>query len=512
MFAAVCLWSLAAAVSEAATLSLSSSKRSISVGETATVRAVLNTQSAFINNGEAVITVPEGLAVESIAKQPSVFNLWVEEPSFSSPTRTLSFNGGVANPGYQGSSGGVVSFVVKGVKPGEYAVGISSASLRQNDGFGTDVASGTSGTSITVAPQAEPEPPKAKDAAKEVPKEEPAAKQAPRDTRLAAAPVVTSSTHPDQSLWYQSSDVSIAWKTSQKLSGIKSLLDAIPRSVPQGKTEPVSFSRSLRNVKDGVAYFHLRYVTASGVSDTAHFAIHVDSTPPDRVSAEISRGPKNERILSMSGDDALSGVESFDVLFNGVLQSHVLAVAGKASYAVPRGLEPGAYDVEVVAYDRARNKNSATVTFDLGEYEPPVITVSQALPYRGMPMTVHGEYGLPGKELSVHVRNPDGLLESYLVTPDAQGEFSISVPTWKAAGAYQVWAAGQADRNAGPAIQRTEYMVRANPLVDAAILTFWLGPLWVVLLFAGYWHMVRRTAKPVKKSVRRKVSDTDPVA
>jgi len=138
-------------VSEAASLRINSNSSTISVGSTMTFSVLVNSGGVAVNNAEGVIKFsPEFFSVTSVSKSGSVFSLWVEEPSFSNSSGTISFNGGVPTPGFTGASGRVISFTVKAKKAGQASFSFDSASVRANDGLGTDVLSSKSGTTIEV--------------------------------------------------------------------------------------------------------------------------------------------------------------------------------------------------------------------------------------------------------------------------------------------------------------------------------------------------------------------------
>lgn len=125
---------------EAATLSLMPTSSSVSVGNIVSIKVVVNTSGKYINNGEASIQFPTDLLeVVSISKNSSIFSLWVEEPSFSNYTGKISFNGGVPNPGFVGSSGTIASITFKAKKVGSASVIFGDAAIRENDGLGTDI-------------------------------------------------------------------------------------------------------------------------------------------------------------------------------------------------------------------------------------------------------------------------------------------------------------------------------------------------------------------------------------
>src|SRR3989338_3022737 len=124
----------------AATLSFSPSPASVSVGNIISIKVVVNTSGEAINNAEAIIQFPSGLLeVVSVSKSSSVFSLWVEEPIFSNSSGTVKFNGGVANPGFNGSNGSLVSITFKAKASGTASILFTDAAVRKNDGLGTDI-------------------------------------------------------------------------------------------------------------------------------------------------------------------------------------------------------------------------------------------------------------------------------------------------------------------------------------------------------------------------------------
>lgn len=144
---------IAPGLTQAATLSMVPSSSSVTVGKTISVKVSVNTQGKYINNSEALIQFPKDLfEVVSISKNSSIFSLWVEEPTFSNFLGHVSFNGGVANPGFLGTNGTVASITLRAKKEGKANISFLSASVRENDGLGTDILSGNSGTTINIQP------------------------------------------------------------------------------------------------------------------------------------------------------------------------------------------------------------------------------------------------------------------------------------------------------------------------------------------------------------------------
>ena len=125
---------------EAASLSFSPASIGGNVGETVRVSVLVNTNSVAINNAETTVNFPADLLqVTSVSTNGSIFPMWVESPTFSNTGGTISFNGGVPNPGFTGSTGKVVDITFKVKKLGVATLSFSSASILANDGLGTEV-------------------------------------------------------------------------------------------------------------------------------------------------------------------------------------------------------------------------------------------------------------------------------------------------------------------------------------------------------------------------------------
>jgi hypothetical protein len=146
-------------VAHAATLYINPSSGNFSVGNIFTVNILVNTQDVSVNNAEALLNFPKDLLeIVSISKSGSIFSLWVEEPVFSNSSGTLSFNGGVPTPGFTGFSGKALSVVFRVKKIGSASVIFSSASVRANDGYGTDVLTGTGPANFNLSKAVEKTP------------------------------------------------------------------------------------------------------------------------------------------------------------------------------------------------------------------------------------------------------------------------------------------------------------------------------------------------------------------
>jgi len=143
---------------DAASLNLRSSIAEISVGKNFIVTVSLDTQGETINNAEATLKFPTDLVkAVSVSTGASPLSLWVESPVISNTAGTISFNGGVPNPGYTGR-GQLIAVTFRAQKSGRASFSLGSTAVRANDGLGTNILSSATGASVSIiAAPAEPE-------------------------------------------------------------------------------------------------------------------------------------------------------------------------------------------------------------------------------------------------------------------------------------------------------------------------------------------------------------------
>lgn len=135
----------------AAQISLVSSKSSVSVGDVFTVTAYVSAD-ASVNALSGILSFPASMfEIQSVSKSNSIVGFWVNDPQYSNTSGTVGFEGVVLNPGFTGTKGKVLHIVVKARAAGSGQFSYTDASVLANDGLGTNVLSGMTGTQISVA-------------------------------------------------------------------------------------------------------------------------------------------------------------------------------------------------------------------------------------------------------------------------------------------------------------------------------------------------------------------------
>ncbi len=102
------------------------------------VEIKLNTEGEYINTTKIDLTFSqEILEVKDFSKGNSILTLWVEEPTFSNKTGTISFIGGIPG-GYLGEDGPLGKIIFYAKEGGEVKIQFQEDSqILLNDGFGT---------------------------------------------------------------------------------------------------------------------------------------------------------------------------------------------------------------------------------------------------------------------------------------------------------------------------------------------------------------------------------------
>ncbi len=341
----------------ATTMYLSPATGSFAPNATFTVNVDISTTTDKPANAiSGTVSFPKDLLeVTSTSTAGSIVTLWVANPTYSNTAGTVHFEGVIVNPGYNGSAGKIVSITFKAKASGSASVTFPSGSILANDGLGTNILTGFGSGKYTIT-------------GSEVPSPTPTPTPTPTPVvGVPAAPVITSSTHPDQNAWVSNNNVSFAWKLPAGTTGVNILADHNPLTDP-GTTSDGNFSTyDYTNVDDGVWYMHVKFRNVNGWGPTSHYKFQIDTVAPKSFDVESLDGKDvtvaNPR-LSFFTDDATSGVDHYVVKINGVDVAHVAAadMAQGSTYTLPTQTS-GDKAVEVDAVDKAGNIMSSKVAF-----------------------------------------------------------------------------------------------------------------------------------------------------
>ncbi len=328
---------------EAASVYISPSSGSFSVGSTFKVTVRTNTDGQAVNSVEASVTYSGNtLEVVSVSAGGSFPMQTPGSPSHSGGN--VFFSGGVPSPGYTGASGsvGVITFRAKAV--GEGVVTVLSGKTLLNDGQGTNAFSGSSGARFTITP-----PP-------------------------VAGPTVTSSTHPDPEAWYQAKEVIVSWNRPGNAYGFSFDFTQNSSTVPDDTLDTtVTTNKTYANVADGVWYFHIKArAQTGGFGSTVHFPIRIDTQSPKPFELQLTGQKDLSNIISsptveFTATDDGSGIAKYDAYVDGNLAAENIG----SPYTYEK-LTGGDHVLRIVAYDRAGNSVKADLSVIVSGPEAPV--------------------------------------------------------------------------------------------------------------------------------------------
>ncbi|MBM5790077.1 hypothetical protein FJZ23_03265, partial [Candidatus Parcubacteria bacterium] len=134
---------------------------------------------------------------------------------------------------------------------------------------------------------------------------------------------VTSASHPDSSLWYSNGTVEVNWTERKGSSEVEKYVYAFDQSSdtdPTVKAAPTTTTHVVKDVPDGVHYFHIKGIQKDGkITKTVHRRIQVDTTHPNPVAVTVSEDQliEGESLwLTFATTDETSGVEHYKLSIN----------------------------------------------------------------------------------------------------------------------------------------------------------------------------------------------------
>jgi hypothetical protein len=418
-----------------ATLTLSPASGSEAVGGAFTVSVMLASGGGVgVNAADGELSFnPTLLAVQSVSKGNSVFNLWTSNPTFSNIAGTVDYSGG-SNDAYTGSSGDIVDVTFKALAAGSATVKFSSATALAADGQGTNVLGGTTGATYVLggsaAPASAPESTPAASA-----DNAPSAAETPFDVTI----TVSSPTHPDPSQWYSNDNPSFAWTLTPDIAGVSTDLDQNPGTYPKKSSIGLLSSKQYSNVGEGTWYFHVRFEDALGDwSDPVNFQINIDLTPPlpFTVTAATGAGVSGRANLMFNATDTVSGIDHYMATFDGGSSSTIqLSDVQNGVYTAPP-LLPGKHIVQISAFDKAGNYTSENTEFTISGVAMPEITNFPATVIEKSPIVLEGTAD-SGSNVTVDITNSSGkaVSEGKMVA-DETGHWLYAVESGLSTGIY----------------------------------------------------------------------------
>lgn len=341
----------------AATLSLSPALGTYTIGSTFTVKAMVDGAGASMNAVESVLAFdPKLLSVQSATKDGSIFSLWTTEPEFSNTQGTVTFGGG--NPKPFTSKSTLVSVTFKVLKAGTATVSFSEGSVLAADGKGTDILGEKASGVYELGGTAPVKP------------AEPAPDPEPADGGIVPdAPLIKSTTHPEEAAWYKASRGEFVWENLPDVTSVRLSLSSKPTTKPSVLYTPPISSKTLEDLEEGVWYLAVQAKNGSGWGPAGVRKIQVDQTPPLPFTVSVGANATSSTPTLVIGTttDALSGISHVEVVVgteSAVLVKLTEIVEGNY-VLLPHG--KGSYTVKVRTFDNAGNSVEASTNILIEE-------------------------------------------------------------------------------------------------------------------------------------------------
>lgn len=426
---------LAPRAAEAASLYFSPSSGTYQTGRNFTVN--INVQSSVaLNAASGVITFPNNkLEVIGISKAASIFNLWVQEPSFSNRDNNIHFEGIVLNPGFTGT-GKLIGVTFRAKSAGTADLAFSNGSVLANDGLGTNILSDMGSAEFALSQGAISAP---------------ETTVAPTDLSLkpfikhyvvgADGEWIFSNDSDTEKEWINNRASKLIWAIPPGVTGISILLNDRPTSNPGPKSDGYFDNKVYDNLSDGVYYLHIRFISASGAGQILHYKFSIDATPPEPFKialpdGEVTANPTPR--IRFETTDKTSGIDRYEIkIDNG--EWFNAATLKVASYELSK-LGPGEHKILVRAYDKAGNYTEEQAKVVISAIAAPTITKYPTnIVSPGQTLVIKGT-AEPKATVEIHMNKKGAAPIILSVLADENGNFEADYSDAIPSGAYEVWA------------------------------------------------------------------------
>lgn len=426
-----------------ASLSLFPATGTYSIGDTFTVSVNVDTGGKLINAVDGKISFNrDELEEVELSKDGSILQSWTMEPDYSSKDGTVSFGGSVTN-GFMGNSGKVLSITFRALKNTESQVRFSTgAAILAADGQGTNILTVMNAGVYTLT-------------AKEV---IPVIVQsgAPTPLVLGASTsteqkvLITSSTHPAENKWYNQKTAEFNWVLPPDATAIRLLSDSSSSSLPTKLYNPPISEKIIKDVRDGISYFHLQVKTGFGWGESVTYRFQTDTEKPDafRIREASSTANKTDSFgFIFDAHDKTSGIEKYLVQIDDGAETE-WRDDGSHTY-VPPEEKAGAHTLFAKAVDFGGNFATSSASFMLEPVNPPTITDFQEKILPGSPLVVRGK-AEPNASISVWVSKDGARAVESKISGGSDGAFTFVLNGKAEEGTYKIYAeeAGRGVRSA----------------------------------------------------------------
>ncbi|MCK4354830.1 hypothetical protein KAW43_00545 [Candidatus Parcubacteria bacterium] len=403
----------------AASLYLSPPSGTYTIGSTFPVKVKVNSGGETINAAEGTLIFNSAeLQMVKISKSGSIFSLWTREPSFSNSSGNISFGGGTPD-NFTGSSGTIITITFKAKTNASAKVSFSSGSVLAADGKGTNVLANMNGGFYTFKPASFP---------KKVP----------------AAPVISSTTHPNSKKWYSNNSPKFSWKISSDVTAVKLLINKTPASLPSVFYDfPIAEKKLEELLDDGIWYFHIRFKNKYGWGGITHRKVLIDTESPEPFEIIVdNKGDSTNPtpILDFRTTDSTSGLDYYEVKIDEKDTVPITAADVESDFFKMPVQTHGRHTIIVKAFDMAGNLTTAAADITIEPIELPIITDFPQTVQVGDILTIKGTSQYPNVSVTVFVKKEGEEPVANNVKTGDEGNWLFIYDKSLDKGTYQVWA------------------------------------------------------------------------
>lgn len=526
-FALFHFWSALPAA--AVTLFLSSPETQLVIGQTAEVTVRVDSEGENFNAAEATLKFPKDiLEIKTLnfSSAASVFNFWLEEPTYSNQAGTAHFIGGATN-GISGASISLLklTFVARG--SGRATIDITDAAVTASDGSGTNILSKVQPLHFSVGPTVLPAPPLTEATATlpitapssptttlislgpppppvQIIRQPVAARSAP------VKPVISVPVYPEENAWYNiTTNFLVRWDLPSDIIQVATALNQNKNFTPPARSSEGLFeSKIFPALSDGTWYVHIRFRNNVGWGPTTHYRIALDTTPPAPFTIESAEGLKTDipqPTLSFATNDGLSGLKHYVVQIDA--EEPTSQEGGTRTLPLQ---PPGTHVISVKAVDKAGNTTAQNVELEIIPIVSPIITAVRKDVFAGEGNLTLGGTALPQSSVLLTLRGATGAvaaLSEALTDTKGNWQGTFDLPLKK--GTYTIDAVARDGRGAlSLPVTSEKISVREKPLLIIAgveITWIWIYILSTLILIGligwGWWWIRRWQTKAQKRAV-----------
>lgn len=453
IFTVLILTVASVAKAEGAAMNFILEKDEFAPDETFSLDLKIDTEGVGINAAEGTIKFPRDvLEVKNIDRTGSIFNFWLEEPSFSNDRGEVKFIGG-ATTGYSGKSLQILKIIFRVKGTGMAPISVVDGAITASDGSGTNVFVAGPGVEIRgLAGVAAPGV---------IQIERPVIPAA----ALPPAPKIEVPLYPNEEAWHGSSTRFLTrWELPPEIIRVATLVDKNPASVPP-RPEGLFDNKIFSPLADGIWYLHVQFRNSVGWGPVAHYRIAIDTSPPLPFVVNLSSGVESDNpspVASYATADQPSGVVEYEVR----VDSEDPVFTKDASAKIDP-LFPGSHVIRVIARDAAGNSAEASAEYKALPIEPPAFSEIPDRVFIGEGNLVAKGTAMPGRSVLLIIRGRGGeYIDSTEGVVDEKGNWSAEIDRPLSGGVYYAEAVSIDTRGARSLPIRSENIIaKPRPVI-----------------------------------------------